>query len=856
MTDYYTYSPNPVKTGEGNYFNLTYNAFEILRPIGIFTLYDSKVPPNQLSTYDPNSTFNKGSGLFNPVAMVFDSSGNLYALCDLTNVTNVNISTRFTVVKINSTATSGDILIYGTYAQVSSYGQPTNLTIDNNNNIYISFKTTGIIAKYNSSGVEQSGQSGKPFLSGINLPTNMTCDISNNLYVMYSSSGQNPNAINKYDQNGRDVTGFSTITFSGNEQSVDLCCNNTTLLYVTTSTSSNHNDVYSYNNVSGNASQIKIINQLNQSTYGIGQSLVYDKSQYLYLTTNKSGTPITNYFVKIDTNAATPSTPTISTAQNFTPDINSYAVAYNINNANRLYTLNNSAGGTIIYSLLTNFSGGSFTKSTYFDSSGNINYPNYIVYSNTGTFYVSDVATGKIFQTPQVGVLSTFLSGLNSPTGLTIYNNDLYVVTNIKGTTNVTTIYRCPLSTPNTPTIFATIHNTHTAQGIVINSAGTFMYIAAEKSTNNHATIYQISMSSPSTQTQVISDGANNIYYGISFDSTGNFYVALNNGYTSQGSIIKYNSTFTSSSTYFNTYKDPNNVTQNLINPTGIAFDALGNLYVASTNTDGNGIVVQNNLTSGITTLFAQSSNLINNPIGIALNVLGIFPTGNLYTACQNNSRIVQSATHNIVFTNIPSSTYIVSGINSLNIEDPYNLIGIYVNATCYRKGTKILTYNGYKKIEDLKPKDMLVTVCKISNKDTDDNNDTVFYIEKNKDGKNTFESELKPIIGIGSFKIEKTDEKTAPICIKKDAIKEDCPMNDIYVSPEHIVLFPERLDKAKKFINDSKTVYQDFLLRNIEYYHIELEDHSLIVAENMFAESFVTNGDKSMFEEWKTVNE
>ena len=69
MTDYYSYSPNPVNIGPGNYFDLTYNAFEILRPIGIFTLYDSQIPPNQLSTYDPNSTFDKGTGLFNPVAL-------------------------------------------------------------------------------------------------------------------------------------------------------------------------------------------------------------------------------------------------------------------------------------------------------------------------------------------------------------------------------------------------------------------------------------------------------------------------------------------------------------------------------------------------------------------------------------------------------------------------------------------------------------------------------------------------------------------------------------------------------------------------------------------------------------------
>jgi hypothetical protein len=166
----------------------------------------------------------------------------------------------------------------------------------------------------------------------------------------------------------------------------------------------------------------------------------------------------------------------------------------------------------------------------------------------------------------------------------------------------------------------------------------------------------------------------------------------------------------------------------------------------------------------------------------------------------------------------------------------------------------------------------LLVTVCKISssnynynknNKNDNNNNnnsDTVFYIEKDNDGKNKFKTEIKPIIGIGSFKVTKTDEKTAPICIKKGAVKENCPENDLYVSPEHIVLFPDRLDKAKNFINtninnETKTVYQDFLLMNIEYYHIELEEHCLIVAENMFAETFITNGDKSMFEEWKTLS-
>ena len=862
MTDYYSYSPDPVNIGAGNYFDLTYNAFEILRPIGIFTLYDSNVPPNQLSTYDPNSTFDKGSGLFNPVAMVFDSSGNLYALCDLTNVPNVNISTSFCVVKLDSTATSGDILIYGTHAQVSSYGKPHDITIDVNNNIYLSFGVKGIIAKYNSSGVEQSGQSGKPFLSGINKPSNITCDISGNLYVIFVASGTNPDSVNKYDNTGKDVTGFTTITFSS-ETVFDICCNNTTLLYVGTYTGNQHNDVYSYNNATG-GSNTKVITQLEQTgTNGIGKatSLIFDKSRYLYLASNSNSNTNHN-FIKIDTNSSIPYTTSVSSAQSFSPDINSSAIAYNINNANHLYTLINpyiptgktyTTSGTTIYSLAlpTNLSGNPVTESTYYDSSGNINYPQFIVFDNVGSFYVSDMI-GKVFKITTSGLISTFLSGLDSPSGIVIHNNTLYVAT--VSTTTDSKIYSCPISTPNTPTLFLTINESHNVEGLVVDNAGTHMFICAEKSSNNKARIYTTLISNPQANLDFIADdGANDIYYGSAFDSSGNLYAALNNGYTSQGSIMKWSPPFFSTqkpvgTLYFNTYLDPSGVTQNLINPTGIVFDALGNLYVSATNASGNGIVVQNNLTSGITTLFVQSSNLINNPIGITLNVLGNFPTGNLYTACQNNSRIVQSATHNIIFTSIPVSPHIVEGLNSLNIEDPYNLIGIYVNGNCYRKGTRILTYNGYKKIEDLKPRDQIVTVSKISNI-----NNEIFFIEK-ENGKNNFKTEIKHIIGIGSFKVEKTNENTAPICIKKGAVKENCPENDLYVSPEHIVLFPEKLDKAKNFINDSKTVYQDFLLRNIDYYHIELEQHCLIVAENMFAESFVTNGDKSMFEEWKTI--
>jgi hypothetical protein len=154
-------------------------------------------------------------------------------------------------------------------------------------------------------------------------------------------------------------------------------------------------------------------------------------------------------------------------------------------------------------------------------------------------------------------------------------------------------------------------------------------------------------------------------------------------------------------------------------------------------------------------------------------------------------------------------------------------------------KGTRILTSNGYKKIEQLNLNDKLLTNGSINN-----NLKGEFYVKY-------FSTDESPIYGIGNFSIKKTSKKTAPICIKKNAFSINYPMNDLYVSPEHLILLPSKsFVKAKNLIN-GKTVVQDFTLSDVVYYHIELEKHSVITAENILSESYLDIGNRYKFENW-----
>lgn len=135
----------------------------------------------------------------------------------------------------------------------------------------------------------------------------------------------------------------------------------------------------------------------------------------------------------------------------------------------------------------------------------------------------------------------------------------------------------------------------------------------------------------------------------------------------------------------------------------------------------------------------------------------------------------------------------------------------------CFVTGTKILTDNGYKLIEQLEIGNLVQTA----------------------DGK------VEPIKWIGRQTIKPNQIENPlrgyPILIKAGALGDNVPCRDLYVSPDHAFLIDGLLINAGALVNDTSIVKTE-PTETFTYYQVELDNHSLLVAENAPAESYFPN--------------
>jgi Hint domain-containing protein len=73
----------------------------------------------------------------------------------------------------------------------------------------------------------------------------------------------------------------------------------------------------------------------------------------------------------------------------------------------------------------------------------------------------------------------------------------------------------------------------------------------------------------------------------------------------------------------------------------------------------------------------------------------------------------------------------------------------------------------------------------------------------------------------------------------------------EIFFSPDHAILVDDVLIQAGSLVNSSSIVRETDVPETFIYYHVELDDHSLILAENTPAETFVDNIDRLAFDNW-----
>lgn len=161
-----------------------------------------------------------------------------------------------------------------------------------------------------------------------------------------------------------------------------------------------------------------------------------------------------------------------------------------------------------------------------------------------------------------------------------------------------------------------------------------------------------------------------------------------------------------------------------------------------------------------------------------------------------------------------------ISAVDLAMMED----IGLPVTAgiVCYARGTRIMTQAGEVPVEALRVDDVVVTP----------------------DGR------AVPVSWVGRRRIDcrkhPAPHEVSPVRIRAHAFGEAVPARDLLVSPNHAIAFEDVLIPARLLVDGISVDRPE--VDSIEYFHVELPAHDLLLAEGLAAESYLDCGDRAMF--------
>ncbi len=144
--------------------------------------------------------------------------------------------------------------------------------------------------------------------------------------------------------------------------------------------------------------------------------------------------------------------------------------------------------------------------------------------------------------------------------------------------------------------------------------------------------------------------------------------------------------------------------------------------------------------------------------------------------------------------------------------------------APCFAAGTRIATDSGELAVEQLRAGDLVRAAS----------------------------GSLVAIKWIGTRRMTRLHEHpeqsaVQPLCVAKGALAQGCPARDLMLSPDHALLLEGKLIPVKALIN-GRSIRQ-LSWAEVTYFHVELPQHDILLAEGAEVESYLDTGNSSAFD-------
>ena len=143
-------------------------------------------------------------------------------------------------------------------------------------------------------------------------------------------------------------------------------------------------------------------------------------------------------------------------------------------------------------------------------------------------------------------------------------------------------------------------------------------------------------------------------------------------------------------------------------------------------------------------------------------------------------------------------------------------------NTPCFCRGTMILTETGQVAVEKLEIGDRVMTIA----------------------------GEAKPIawIGHGRRVLTGKNPEARPLIVRADAIAVGVPLRDLYLTRGHSLYIDGVLIPVEYLVNEHSILWDD-TASEVEFYHLELQDHDVLLADGCPAESYRDDGNRHLFD-------